>query len=139
MTQETTSTTHNAERAWHPIAAGTIPPPAGAYSRAIRAGQFIFVSGQVPRDMTTGELLGDDVVTQTRAVLENVRRVLAEAGAGLEDVVSVTAYLVDVNDWGAFDQVYRETFRPPYPTRTTVGAALRGIKVEISAIAYRPE
>jgi len=139
MTPEPTSTHPGAERRWHPIAADTIPPPAGAYSRALRAGPFIFLSGQVPRDMETGELLGDDIATQSRAVLENVRRLLAEAGAGLEDVVSVTVYLADVADWAAFDQVYREVFRPPYPTRAVVGAVLRGIEVEISAIAYRPE
>lgn len=128
--------TANVERAWHPVPTGTIPAPVGAYSRAVQAGPFIFVSGQVPRDMESGELLGEDVVTQTRAVLENVRRVLEGAGASLDDVVSVTAYLDDPDDWTAFNEVYREAFRPPYPTRTTVGAALRGIKVEISAIAY---
>jgi 2-iminobutanoate/2-iminopropanoate deaminase len=86
--------------------------------------------------MESGELLGEDVATQTRAVLENVRRLLAAAGATLDDVVSVTAYLADTNDWTTFNEVYQETFRPPYPTRTTVGAELRGIRVEISVIAY---
>jgi 2-iminobutanoate/2-iminopropanoate deaminase len=124
------------ERSWQPVATGTIPPPAGAYSRAVKAGPFIFISGQVPRDMESGELLGEDVATQTRAVLENVRRLLEAAGATLEDVVSVTAYLADAVDWTTFNEVYQETFQPPYPTRTTVGAELRGIRVEISAVAF---
>lgn len=136
MTADKTFSRQDSERHWHPISTGAFPPPAGAYSRAIRAGQFIFLSGQVPRDMESGELQGEDIVTQTRAVLEHVRRLLAEAGAGLDDVVSVTAYLADVNDWAAFNEVYLETFRPPYPTRTAVGVALRGIKIEVSAIAY---
>jgi 2-iminobutanoate/2-iminopropanoate deaminase len=112
------------------------PPPKGAYSPGIRAGDLLFISGQVPRDPGTGELVGDDVTAQTRQVLRNVAGVLAAGGASLADVVSVTAYLANADDWGAFDAVYRETFQPPFPTRTTVGASLRGILVEISAVAY---
>lgn len=109
--------------------------PAGAYSRGIRVGDLVFVSGQVPRDFETGELLGDSVSEQTRAVVANLARVLEAAGLGLVDVVSVTAYLQDIGDWNEFDAAYRESFRPPYPTRTTVGSGLHGVRVEISAIA----
>ena len=125
-----------ADRSWHPVqsAPGT-PPPAGAYSPAIRAGDLLFVSGQVPKDPETG-VIADDVGQQTRQVLENLRRVLASAGAGIDDVVSVTAYLSDIGDWDAFNGVYSEVFREPYPTRTTVGAGLHGFAVEISAVAY---
>lgn len=124
------------QRRWTPVSLpAELPPPVGAYSPAIRAGQLIFVSGQVPRDPRTGETKGSDVREQTRAVLENVERVLATAGATLDDVVSVTAYLADINDWGAFNDVYRELFRVPYPTRTTVGAQLHGFLVEITVIA----
>jgi 2-iminobutanoate/2-iminopropanoate deaminase len=112
-----------------------VPRPAGAYSPAMRAGNLIFVSGQVPKDPRTGEVVGKDVREQTRVVLENTARVLAAAGATLADVVSVTAYLERVEDWDAFNDVYREAFAPPYPTRTTVGASLRGVLVEISVIA----
>ena len=115
-----------------------MPRAAGAYSRAIRAGGLLFVSGQVPRDFRTGELAGEDVESQTRAVLENLRAVLAAAGAGLEDVVSVTVYLRDVDDWDAFNAVYRDVMPPPWPSRTVVGAELRGIRIELSAIAVAP-
>ena len=109
--------------------------PKGAYSRGIRLGDFLFVSGQVPRDFETGELLGKTVAEQTRAVVANLSRVLEEGGMSLASVVSVTAYLQDIGDWDAFDAVYRELFSAPYPTRTTVGANLHGVLVEISAIA----
>ncbi len=98
----------------------------------------MFVSGQVPRDPATGVVVGEDVVSQTRQTLANLERVLLAGGATLKDVVSVTVYLTDENDWGAFDQCYRTVFSAPFPTRAVVGAQLRGIMVEISAIAYVP-
>jgi 2-iminobutanoate/2-iminopropanoate deaminase len=126
-------------RAWHAVPLPPdVPTPKGAYSPAVRFGDLLFVSGQVPRDLRTGELLGEDIRAQTRGVLGNLRRVLDTAGATLDDVVAVNAYLADAGDWDAFNEVYRETFTPPYPTRTTVGAGLRGILVEVSAIAVRP-
>jgi reactive intermediate/imine deaminase len=124
-----------AGRAWEPVTVPGAPTPVGAYSRAVRAGDTIFVSGQVPRDLVTGELQGETLAEQTRAVLENVRLVLAAAGATMDDVVSVTAYLEDIGDWGEFNTIYREAFRAPYPSRTTLGAALHGVKVEISVVA----
>lgn len=115
-----------------------VPAPKGPYSPAVRAGDFVYVSGQTPRDPATGELGAADITSQTRRTLENVRRVLGQAGAGLEDVVSVTVYLQRSDDWDAMNAVYREMFHGPYPSRTTVGADLRGILVEISAVAYLP-
>lgn len=102
----------------------------------MRAGDFVFISGQVPRDPRTGTLPGEDIDSQVRLVLANVKGALAAAGASLDDVVSVTAYLANVDDWGRFNDIYRDTFRAPYPTRTAVGANLRGILVEVSAVAY---
>ncbi len=126
-------------RSWQPVTLGSdAPAPKGAYSPAVRVGNLVFVSGQVPRDVRTGELLGDDIRAQARGVLANLRRALEAAGATLEDVVSVTVYLADPDDWGAFNEVYRETFPPPYPARAVVGAGLRGILVEVSAVAARP-
>ena len=127
----------DASRSWQPaFLAGDVPKPVGAYSPAVRAGDFVFISGQVPRDPRSGALAGDDIVSQVRGTLANVKNALAAAGATLDDVVSVTAYLADVDDWGKFNDVYKETFRAPYPTRTAIGANLRGILVEISAVAY---
>jgi 2-iminobutanoate/2-iminopropanoate deaminase len=125
------------ERQWQPVTlGGDVPPPAGAYSPAVKAGPFVFVSGQVPRDSVTGQLVGDDVESQTKQVIANVERALRAAGAELSDVVSVIVYLADIDDWGRFNTVYRELMPQPYPTRTALGANLRGIFVEMSAVGY---
>ena len=129
-----------ADRTFTPVTLGAdVPPPAGPYSPAVRAGDFVYVSGQVPRDPRTGDLVGSTIEDQSRATLTNVRRVLEAANASMRDVVSVTVYLVDENDWGAFNAVYKTFFDPPYPARAVIGASLRGILVEVSAIAYAPE
>jgi 2-iminobutanoate/2-iminopropanoate deaminase len=125
-----------ASRSWTPITlAAEYPPPVGAYSPAERAGNLIFISGQVPKDPRTGAITGTDVRAQTKQVLANAERALNAAGATLEDVVAVTAYIARMDDWSDFDAEYRAILRPPYPTRTTVGADLRGFLVEISMIA----
>ena len=125
------------ERQWQPVTlGGDVPPPAGAYSPAVKAGGFVYVSGQVPRDPVTGALIGDDVESQTKQVVANVSRALQAAGASLSDVVSVIVYLSDIDDWGKFNTVYKELMPTPYPTRTALGANLRGILVEMSAVAY---
>lgn len=129
-----------ARRQWRPVTLGPdVPPPAGAYSPGVRAGNLLFVSGQVPRDPRTGAVVGDNVAAQTRQVLANLEAVLRAGGATLADVVAVTVYLADEGDWGTFNDVYRSTFRAPYPTRTVVGARLRGILVELSAVAVVAE
>jgi 2-iminobutanoate/2-iminopropanoate deaminase len=125
------------ERQWQPVLlGGSVPPPVGAYSPAVKAAGFVFISGQVPRDPVSGELVGDDVESQTRQVIHNIERALEAAGVSLSDVVSMVVYLADVDDWGRFNTVYKELMSPPYPTRTAVGANLRGILIEISAVAY---
>ena len=125
------------ERQWQPVRLGDdVPAPAGAYSPAARAGGFVFVSGQVPRDPATGKLVGDDVEGQTKQVVANVERALHAAGAELSDVVSVIVYLADIDDWGRFNEAYKTLMPQPYPTRTSLGANLRGILVEMSAVAF---
>ena len=125
------------DRSWTSITLGAdYPAPAGPYSPAVRAGDFLYVSGQVPRDPRTGDLLGATIEEQAHGTLANLRRVLEAAGASMDDVVSVIVYLADENDWGAFNAVYREAFTAPYPARTVVGAGLRGVLVEISAVAF---
>ena len=121
---------------WTSIALPDAPPPKGPYSPAVRAGGFIYVSGQTPRDPVTGALVGSDVASQTRQALSNVRRLLAEAGASMRDVVSVIIYLANVDDWATMNSVYTDFFAAPFPSRTAVGAELRDILVEISAVAY---
>lgn len=123
---------------WTPVMLPDVPPPAGAYSPGVRTANgasLLFVSGQTPRDPGTGQIVGGNIEEQTRITLANLERVIRAGGATLADVVSVTVYLADENDWGSFDRIYREVFSPPYPTRAVVGASLRGILVEISAIA----
>lgn len=123
--------------AWKAVPLGPdVPPPAGAYSPVIRAGDLLFVSGQVPRDPETGETVGATVEEQTRQVIANLEMALAAGGATLRDVVSVTVHLSDPDLWAAFNATYKELMPPPYPTRTAVGASLRGFMVEITAIAW---
>jgi 2-iminobutanoate/2-iminopropanoate deaminase len=125
------------ERQWQPVRLGPdVPPPAGAYSPAVRAGGFIFISGQVPRDPVSGELVGDDIESQTIQVMTNVKRALEAADASLSDIVSVTVYLGDIDDWGRFNIAYKALMPTPYPSRTALGANLRGILVEVSVVAY---
>lgn len=118
-----------------PIKTDSAPAPGGPYSQAIVAGPFVFVSGQRPVDPATGSI-PDGVTDQTHQVLRNVRSVLGAAGAEMTDVVRVTTYLSDIDDFDAYNAVYREYFSEPFPARTTVGATLRGINVEIDVIAW---
>ena len=125
-----------AKRAWAPAPRPEgYPPPVGPYSPAVRAGNLLFVSGQTPRDPATGEIGPAEVRVQVRRTLYNLKAVLRAGGASMEDVVSVTVYLADENDWDAFNEVYKEFFSEPFPARTAVGCQLRGILVEVSAIA----
>ena len=84
----------------------------------------------------SGELVGNDVATQTRQTLSNVQRLVEQAGAKMSDVVSVIIYLTNVDDWATMNSVYTEFFTAPFPSRTAVGVELRDILVEISAVAY---
>ena len=123
------------DRHWTPVNLPDLPPPAGAYSPGVRAGNLLFVSGQTPRDPATGQIVGATIEEQTAQTLTNLARIVHTAGAQLSDIVSVTVYLADENDWGRFNELYKTVFSAPYPTRAVVGAQLRGILVEISAIA----
>ncbi|MBY0491279.1 MAG: RidA family protein [Gemmatimonadaceae bacterium] len=124
-----------AARHWTPVVLPDLPPPAGAYSPGVRTANLLFVSGQTPRNPATGQIVGETFEEQAKVTLENLERILRAGGATLADVVSVTVYLANEDDWGKFDAFYRTVFSPPYPTRAVVGAQLRGIQVEISAIA----
>ena len=114
------------------------PKAIGPYSQAIRAGDFLFLSGQIPLDAATGQLVPGDVAAQTRQVLDNLRAVLAASGHDLEAVVRTTIYLADLSDFAVVNEVYRGYFADPAPARATVQVARlpRDARVEIDAVAY---
>ena len=113
------------------------PAAIGPYSQAIKAGNTIYVSGQIPIDPKTGEFAGTDIQTQTRQSLTNIKNILQSAGADMKDVVKTTVLLADIADFTAMNEVYAEFFEEPYPARAAFQAAAlpKGAKVEIEAIA----
>lgn len=109
------------------------------YSRAYRAGDLVFLSGQVALD-ETGQVVKGGIERQTRQVLRTIEAVLADAGCSLADVIKTTVWLEDVGDFGAFNKVYAEFFPAEAPARSTVRADLMvDAKVEIEVIAYKPQ
>lgn len=116
------------------------PKPIGPYSQAIISDGFIFVAGQGPGKPDGSPMELTDVKAATRQTFENMKHILAAAGAGLEDVVKVNVYLRDINDFAAMNEVYATMFQAPYPARTTIqaGALPGGIPVEIECIARKP-
>ena len=111
------------------------PQPRGPYSQAIVADGFVFVAGQIPVNPGTNELELGDVSSQTRRTLQNIQAILEGAGSSLRDVVRVGVFLADLKDFDAMNAVYGEFFLQDQPARTTVGAQLPRIKVEIDCIA----
>jgi 2-iminobutanoate/2-iminopropanoate deaminase len=120
-----------------PVSTDNAPRAIGPYSQAIRAGQLLFVSGQIPLDPATGQIVAGDVAAQTRRVLDNVGAVLSAAGRSFHDVVRTTIFLADMNDFAAVNDVYGQYFSPPYPARATVQVARlpKDARVEIDVIA----
>jgi len=119
-----------------------VATPRGPYSPAVRAGGFIYVSGQIPIDPVTNQTVLGDVKTETRQVLSNIQRILEGCGATMADVVKCGVFLADVKDFAAMNEVYAEFFGEAKPARTTIGVGalpLPGAKVEIDAVAYKPE
>lgn len=116
------------------------PVPRGPYSPAVRAGDFIFVSGQGPIDPANDQFSFGDIQHETRVTLNNVKRILEGCGATLADVVKCSVFLVDGRDFGAMNEVYNEFFGQAKPARTTVEVRFANpeMKVEIDCIAYRP-
>jgi len=119
------------------VSTDAAPRAIGPYSQAIRAGGFLFLSGQVALDPRTGQLVGSDIKQQTRQVLENVRAILEAAGSSLRQVVKCTVFLADMNDFGPMNEEYGSFFQDQPPARTTVQVARlpRGALVEIDVIA----
>ena len=113
------------------------PKVAGPYSPAVRAGGFVYLSGQIPADPDTGELVTGDIQAQCSRVFENLKLVLTEAGLGLEDVVKANVYLKDMNNFAAMNETYGSYFPANPPARTTVEVARlpRDVGIEIEMIA----
>jgi 2-iminobutanoate/2-iminopropanoate deaminase len=113
------------------------PKAIGPYSQAVRAGQLLFVSGQVPLDPATGQLVAGDIAAQTRRVFDNLGAVLKAGGRSFADVVRTTVFLADMNDFAAVNDVYGVYFSEPYPARATVQVARlpKDARVEIDLIA----
>ncbi len=119
-----------------------VPVPRGPYSPAVRAGDFIFVSGQGPINPETDQIELGDVRHETRLVLTNIKRILEGVGSSMSDVVKCTVFLADADDFPAMNEVYAEFFGNAKPARTTVVTkfiAYPDMKVEIDAVACTPK
>jgi 2-iminobutanoate/2-iminopropanoate deaminase len=116
------------------------PPAIGPYSHAVRVGDFLFCSGQIPIDPATGDLVPGDIQNQTTRVMENMKAILDHENLTFTDVVKTTVFLIDLADFGAMNLVYARYFAGEYPARTTVQAAglPKGARLEIEAIVHCP-
>ena len=116
------------------------PAPVAAYSQAIASGDLLFCCGQIAIDPQTGQMVGGGIEAETERVLENLKAVLAAAGATLADVVKTTVYLSDFSEFPAMNAVYVRAFPTDPPARATVGVSAlpRGAKIELEAIARLP-
>lgn len=114
------------------------PGAIGPYSQAIKAGDFLFVSGQIPLDPATGALVDGGIGEQTHRVLKNLDAILRAAGTSFSHVVKTTVYLADMSEFAAMNAIYAEYFPAPAPARATVQVARlpRDVKVEIDIVAY---
>ncbi len=121
------------------IHTNSAPAAIGPYSQAIQAGGTLYVSGQIPIDPATGSFAGEDIVSQTRQCLTNIRAILAEAGYTMADVVKTTVLMTDLSEFTTMNQVYAEFFQTPYPARAAfqVAALPRNARVEIECVAVK--
>lgn len=116
------------------------PAAIGPYSQAIRVGNLVYTSGQIPIDPATGAFVEGGIKEQTRQSLTNVRAILAEAGLAMSDVVKTTVFMADMNDFAEMNAVYAEFFAEPYPARSAVAVKTlpKGALVEIEVVAEAP-
>ena len=119
------------------VSAPDAPKAMGAYSPAIKAGNLLFISGQIPLDPSTGNLIQGDIAAQAEQVMRNLTALLRAAGVGFDHVVRTTVYLADMNDFAAMNEVYSRYIVDPPPARATVQVARlpRDVKIEVDAIA----
>ena len=119
----------------------TLAPKAiGPYSQGIVAGQFLFVSGQLPINPDTGNIVDDDIAARAEQVFDNVSAIVSSAGGSMADVVKVTLFLTDIGDFQLVNEVYSRRFQSPYPARSAiqVSALPLGSNIEAEAIVYLP-
>lgn len=121
----------------HAVTAPTAAAAIGPYSPALRAGGLLFVSGQIPLDGATGQLVEGDIRAETARVLDNIGDLLRAGGASFADVARTTIFLTNLDDFAAVNEVYATYFAEPYPARATVQVSRlpKGVRVEIDAIA----
>ena len=121
-----------------PVRTERAPKAIGPYSQGIKAGGFLFISGQIPIDPATGEIVQGDTAAQADRVLHNIRNILDDSGATLHDVVKTTIYLADMDDFAAVNEVYAGYFDSEPPARATVQVARlpKDVLIEIEAIAF---
>lgn len=119
-----------------PIQTDRAPAAIGTYSQAVRAGDLVFLSGQIPLDPATGELVGGDFEARARRVFENLKAVAEAAGGSLDDAVKLTVYLTDLANFATVNAVMASYFSEPYPARAAVGVAAlpKGADVEAEAV-----
>lgn len=112
------------------------PAAIGAYSQAVKAGNTVYLSGQIPLVPETMQLVGDDFASQTHQVFKNLRAVCEAAGGSLNDIVKLNAYLTDLSDFATFNEIMAQYFSQPYPARAAVGVAAlpKGALVEAEAV-----
>ena len=116
-----------------------VPVPRGPYSPAVRAGDFVFVAGQIPIDPDTNKVSTGDIQHETRMVLNNIKRILQGSGASMADVVKVSVFLSDGGDFARMNEIYAEFFGDNKPVRTTIVCKfMSDIKIEADCIAYSP-
>ena len=114
------------------------PEAIGAYSQAIKVGQTVFISGQIPLEPGTMNIVDEDIRAQTHRVFNNLAAVAREGGGNLDDVVKLTVFLTDLSYFSVVNEVMAEHFNPPYPARAAVGVAAlpKGVPIEIDAIVH---
>ena len=119
------------------ISTSNAPSAIGPYSQAVKAGNLLFISGQVPLDPATGEVVEGDITVQTRRVLDNVKAILTQAGADFSNVVKTTVFLKDMNDFVPMNRVYAQYYPENCPARSAVqvGRLPKDVSVEIETIA----
>ena len=112
------------------------PAAIGTYSQAVRAGNTLWVSGQIPLDPATKEMVSGDIEAQIRRVFDNIKAIVTAAGATLDDVVKLTIFLIDLQNFALLNKVMAEYFREPYPARAAVGVAAlpRNAQVEVECV-----